>query len=290
VRTRWFDDEVVHALTAGGAPAVRAAVMVLTATGRVAVALAPPPPAPAPPRQVLVAGAGMDARAWRLPLPSGTAWYEVDAVGVLRAKARALAGGAGAGGVPTAVTTRDGAVPVASGGALARRGPPRHPLKAASLSFVAADLASPGWSAPLVAAGFDPAAPSVTVAEGLVMYLPGEAGAASFLRELAAVAAPGSVLLLVAVTAATAADARARANGAGLMAAWTFGCDPDPAPLLAACGWRVVGVDTRSDMARRYAAPGREWGFPVRPASPVRAERESLFVVAVRAPMGGGRG
>ena len=152
---------------------------------------------------------------------------------------------------------------------------------------VAADLASPGWSAPLVAAGFDPAAPSVTVAEGLVMYLPGEAGAASFLRELAAVAAPGSVLLLVAVTAATAAAARARANGAGLMAAWTCGCDPDPAPLLAACGWRVVGVDTRSDMARRYAAPGREWGFPVRPASPVRAERESLFVVAVR--VGGGR-
>jgi hypothetical protein len=40
--------------------------------------------------QVVLLGAGMDSRPWRLALPAGTAWFEVDRQDVLRAKASTL--------------------------------------------------------------------------------------------------------------------------------------------------------------------------------------------------------
>lgn len=259
VRTRWFDDNLVAALT-GDLWAVRVR---LEASGdSVTVTLVPAQTAPAP-TAVVLAGAGMDARAWRLPLPPGTAWVEVDGAAVLRVKKRDLAraGAACAAGAPGRI---------------------RFPLTASSVSFVAADLAAPGWAAAVRAALPEAAraAPRVVVAEGLLMYL-GPIGAATFLRESAELCVPGSVLLAVSVTAATAAAARTRSHGSGLMAAWTFGCDPDPRPFFRANGWTVIAVDTRSDMARALP-PGYDFEFPVRPLAAPRPDRESLFIVAVR--------
>ncbi len=45
--------------------------------------------------QVVLLGAGMDTRAWRLELPPGVAWFEVDTADVLGAK-RAIMTRAGA--------------------------------------------------------------------------------------------------------------------------------------------------------------------------------------------------
>ena len=40
--------------------------------------------------QVVLLGAGMDSRAWRLELPPGTCWYELDQKDILAAKGAAL--------------------------------------------------------------------------------------------------------------------------------------------------------------------------------------------------------
>lgn len=136
VRTRWFDDEIVRCLTTGDACRVVAVALEAGRGGgdaRVAVSLSAPPPRRAhPPRQVVSCGAGMDARPWRLPLPPGTAWFDVDDGRVLAAKRRLLAA-AGAGGVP------------GDGQPTPSPSPPRHPLRAASLAFVEADVAAPRW-------------------------------------------------------------------------------------------------------------------------------------------------
>ena len=49
--------------------------------------------------------------------------------------------------------------------------PASHTLKAASWSPVAVDLGHKGWSEDLAGQGFDPAVPTVWLAEGLLMYL-----------------------------------------------------------------------------------------------------------------------
>ena len=40
--------------------------------------------------QVVLLGAGMDTRPWRLPLPAGTLWLEVDQADVAAAKKKLL--------------------------------------------------------------------------------------------------------------------------------------------------------------------------------------------------------
>ena len=84
----------------------------------------------------------MDARAWRLPWPDGTTVYELDQAKVLDFKLSTL--------------QRRGSQPTAQ------------------LVSVAVDLRQ-DWPTALQEAGFDPAAPSVWSAEGLVRYLPAKA-------------------------------------------------------------------------------------------------------------------
>eukprot|EP00887_Chlorella_sp_A99_P003190 scaffold9.g3190.t1 len=99
--------------------------------------------------QVVVLGAGMDSRPWRLEsLPevrwSGVAWFEVDQPGSVAEKQGELEllGAALAPGASNAA----------------------HPLRVATWT-------QPSWLGALRAAGFDPAKPTVWVAEGLLMYL-----------------------------------------------------------------------------------------------------------------------
>ena len=279
IRTRWFDDEIVQALETGRGAAVEVG---MTPHGdRLSLTITPPTPTPTPPRQVVALGAGMDARPWRLPLPPGTRWWEVDVDRVLAVKGGLLTRAARAGGVPMDLVTTSGWQPLPQPRA------PRtiaHPLHAATLAFVAADVGARGWGHALATAHHDATTPTLFIAEGIIMYMDGEAGAAALLSEAASIAAPGSLLLVVSVTAAAAAAARARANKQFARSAWTFGCDAiHPERLLAATGWRVVGADTRSDMARRYATAigGRPLEFSVRPPG-TRSQGESLFMVAER--------
>lgn len=164
IRTKWFDDQLEASL---GMPLDSAAA---ASQDYLAV------PAPgAAPRQVVVLGSGMDSRPWRLKLPAGLHWYEVDRADVLQAKEAAL-GAAGAElGEPATPMRRSYSV-----NALLERkigsfdhhaaGAGAHPLRAELWSAVAADLGDPSWVKALVGAGFDTSKPTAWVAEGCAFY------------------------------------------------------------------------------------------------------------------------
>ena len=113
-------------------------------------------------------GAGFDSRPWRMALPPGVRWFEVDQSEVVEAKREQLA--------------QLGAGFHASDAA--GRQQPMHPLRAASWAALAADLGQPGWSAALRERGLDSSQPIVWMLEGLLMYLTPEQVAA-LLAEMA---------------------------------------------------------------------------------------------------------
>jgi methyltransferase (TIGR00027 family) len=109
-------------------------------------------------RQAVILASGLDARAYRLPWPTGTTVYEIDQPQVIEFKSRTLAE---LGAQPTAF----------------RRA-------------VAIDLRD-DWPAALRAAGFETDQPSAWSAEGLLGYLPPEAQD-RLLDTITALSAPGS--------------------------------------------------------------------------------------------------
>lgn len=108
--------------------------------------------------QAVILAAGLDARAWRLDWPAGSVVYELDQPKVLDFKAVTL--------------TSHGIAP------------------ATTYVGVPVDLRH-DWPAALVAAGFDPAAPTAWAAEGLLPYLTSEAQDVLFER-IASLSASGS--------------------------------------------------------------------------------------------------
>jgi methyltransferase (TIGR00027 family) len=176
VRVRWFDDLIVSA-----APQAR---------------------------QVVLLGAGLDTRAFRLDLPAGLDWYEVDRHEVFAAKDNVLAG----------------RVP----------GCRRH--------IVAGDVGG-GWNSALLGAGFDRGARTLWVAEGLFFYLT-EQAILELLREAAEMSGPGS-LFAADVTGTAGLDSAVmrpyrewcERNGVPP----PFG-SADPRALFAAGGWRSEHV------------------------------------------------
>jgi methyltransferase (TIGR00027 family) len=109
-------------------------------------------------RQVVILASGLDSRAYRLDWPAGTTVYEIDQPQVLAYKSTTLA--------------ENGVTPSAD-----RR-------------EVAIDLRQ-DWPAALRAAGFDPAARTAWLAEGLLMYLPADAQDRLF-TQIGELSAPGS--------------------------------------------------------------------------------------------------
>ncbi len=197
-------------------------------------------------RQVVLLAAGLDARAYRLPWPLGTRLWELDQPAVLAAKDAALAA--------------EGAEPSCE-----RR-------------TVPVDLAEPDWPRALAAAGFDPAAPSAWLVEGLLMYLD-EAAVRSLLAATAALAAPGSWLgadLFNTVVLASPLLRPLLALVAAQGAPWRFASD-DPAALFAAAGWQA-GVTE----AREAGASYGRWPFLIEPRRLRRVPRYYL-VAAQRA-------
>ncbi|MBC2876989.1 MULTISPECIES: SAM-dependent methyltransferase [Streptomyces] len=203
VRTRYFDD---HLLTVtGGAAAAPGVPGAPAPSGTPAPSGAPSTPGtPGAPRQLVLLAAGMDSRAYRLPLPT-TVLYEVDRPDLLRLKESLLGDAA-----PRC----------------ARRVP------------VGADLAA-DWAGPLTAAGFRPGEPACWLVEGLTQYLE-EGDVLRLLDRITELSAPGSHLLTDFVAGSLFHDPAVRPmlsflerSGAG----WRYGTD-EAAPLFTERGWR----------------------------------------------------
>ncbi|MCS0605814.1 SAM-dependent methyltransferase [Streptomyces sp. LP11] len=164
-------------------------------------------------RQVVLLGAGLDSRAYRLDWPPGCTVHEIDTEEVLTFK--------------QAVLDRADAVP------------------AAERRTLAADLRH-DWAEALLDTGFDPAEPTAWLAEGLLLYLP-----ASAERRLIAtvdrLSASGSGLAYE--IKEVSESPRVRANPVYVAARQRLGIDllslfdtrprPDSAGELADRGWTV---------------------------------------------------
>ncbi|HET7311196.1 MAG TPA: SAM-dependent methyltransferase [Mycobacteriales bacterium] len=170
-------------------------------------------------RQVVVLGAGLDTRAFRLEVPDPDVhWFELDLPDVLAFK--------------QAVLEAEGAVP---------RGH-RTPI--------AVDLAA-DWSAALQVAGFCLASPTAWLAEGLLVYLD-RATAEHVLTAATALSAPGSRLAaergeLAAQLAATSGSERLDEASA----LWQGGLDDGVIAWLSAHGWHPTEYDV-ADVATSY--------------------------------------
>jgi O-methyltransferase involved in polyketide biosynthesis len=114
--------------------------------------------------QVVLLGSGMDTRPWRLNLPTGVAWFEVDRHDVLAAKRAELTRS----GVKFTSAATAAAAAAGSGSSSDSS---RVELRASSWSYAAVDLQVSGWTAELLAAGLDPGLPTAWLAEGLLYYL-----------------------------------------------------------------------------------------------------------------------
>lgn len=200
-------------------------------------------------RQAVLLGAGLDTRAFRLELPSDCVVFEIDRPGVLAFKQRVL--------TDLSVAPKAKRVPV--------------PV----------DLRE-GWVSALTTAGFDPAAPSVWLAEGLLFYLPGPAE--TFLIDTVDKLATGGSALafeaklekdLEAYRDSAIYTATREQIGIDLLHLFDKGPRPDSAGDLTAKGWSTA-MHTPFDFTRRHrrgplpepndALEGNRWVFAHKPA------------------------
>jgi len=173
-----------------------------------------------PAGQVVLLGAGLDTRAWRLSLPARTTVYELDYPEVLAAKLAVL----------------------------------READVATDRRAVPADLRA-DWVQQLLAAGFDPMTATVWIAEGVLFYLTSSqvddllAGAATLSARDCVLAADTFGTGLLRLPAMRALVERRARRGAAL----PF-CTDTPRDLLARAGWRP---DSVLDLGAQGANYGR---------------------------------
>ena len=232
-RSWWFDRAIMIALTS---PAVQATKGWLSA--RLTSSARGPS---APPRQLVMLGSGMDSRAWRLPLPPGLKWFEVDREDVLEAKKVAL--------------TRAGAeIPGEMG--------VQHPLRCARWAGVPADVREESLIGALQSQGFDIQEPTVWVLEGALMYLQ-QAEVAALFVVLARASALGSSLIGHALTEEMIQKVQIAQNNniqdvpgvdlysPAVVRAWQSGLPLDPKPTLDAAGWSLEEMTTMAKIANQ---------------------------------------
>ncbi len=199
-------------------------------------------------RQVVLLGAGLDTRAFRLDWPPDCVVLEIDRAGVLAFKHRVL--------------TDLSAAP------RAKRVPVPVDLRA-------------DWATALTTAGFDPAVPSVWLAEGLLFYLPGPAET-YLIDTVDRLATAGSALAFEAKLEKDLLEYRDSAIytatreriGIDLLRLFDKGPRPDSAGDLTAKGWST-SVHTPFDFTRRHgrgplpepndALEGNRWVFAHKP-------------------------
>ncbi|MFD4829467.1 class I SAM-dependent methyltransferase [Streptomyces uncialis] len=199
-------------------------------------------------RQVVLLGAGLDSRAFRLDWPPGCVVYEIDREGVLAFKHKVLDG--------LSATPKAARVPVA------------------------VDLRA-DWVTALAAAGFDPAAPSVWLAEGLLFYLP-PAAETYLIDTVHRLSAQGSALAfevklekdLLVYRDSPLYTSTAQQIGIDLLSLFAREPRPDSAGDLVAKGWST-SVHTPFEFTHRHgrgplpeendALAGNRWVFADKP-------------------------
>ncbi|MFH8935359.1 class I SAM-dependent methyltransferase [Streptomyces griseosporeus] len=175
-------------------------------------------------RQVVLLGAGMDSRAFRMNWPYGTRLFEVDTAAPLDFK--------------DAVLRQERAV------AQCER------------ITVAVDLRE-DWPDALAAAGHDPAEPTVWIAEGLLIYLPEDA-VEQLLARISAQSAAGSRMGLTLGSCGVIERYGADAAPGSAASMWVSETPDDPVAWLARHGWEAESHSLRE----RAAAYGRPFNTP----------------------------
>ncbi|MET8050141.1 class I SAM-dependent methyltransferase [Streptosporangium sp. NPDC005286] len=176
-------------------------------------------------RQVVLLGAGLDTRAFRLGWPPDRVIYEIDRDGVLAFKHHVLDGLAA---IPTAT---------------------RRPI--------AADLRD-DWTQSLLSTGFDPAVPTAWLAEGLLLYLPPTAER-RLIDTLDHLSAEGSTLAFEVKLGVESPEVRAgpvyvatrQQIGVDLLALFDGEPRPDSAGHLRELGWSTA-THTPFDFTRHH--------------------------------------
>ncbi|MFE1950010.1 SAM-dependent methyltransferase [Streptomyces sp. NPDC059524] len=194
-------------------------------------------------RQVVLLGAGMDSRAFRMDWPEGTRLFEVDTAAPLDFKASVL-----------------------------RR---ERAVARCERITVAADLRE-DWPRALAAAGHDAAAPTVWIAEGLLIYLPEDA-VELLLARIGAQSAAGSRMGLTLGSRGAIERFGADAAPGSAASLWVSEMPEDPVGWLAGHGWQAACHTLRE----RAAAYGRPVSTP-----PQLVERSGGLVSAIRMPVG----
>ncbi|MFE5326678.1 class I SAM-dependent methyltransferase [Embleya sp. NPDC056575] len=200
-------------------------------------------------RQVVLLGAGLDARAFRLEWPSDCVIFEVDREGVLAFKHDVLDG--------LSAVPKSARVPI--------------PI----------DLRG-DWVGALTDAGFRPGAPSVWLAEGLLFYLPRPAET-YLIDTVDRLSTGGSAFAFEVKLEKDLWEYRdspiytstKHQIGIDLLALFAHGARPDSAGELAGKGWSTT-IHTPFDFTRRHgrgplpehndALAGNRWVFASKPA------------------------
>jgi methyltransferase (TIGR00027 family) len=190
-------------------------------------------------RQVVLLGAGMDSRAFRMDWPEGTRLFEVDTAAPLDFKASVLR--------------------------------QERAVARCERITVPVDLRD-DWPGALAAAGHDPAAPTVWIAEGLLIYLPEDA-VELLLARIGARSAIGSRMGLTLGTRGVIERFGADAVPGSPASMWVSEMPDDPVGWLGRHGWEADCHTLRE----RAAVYGRPISTP-----PQHAEGPGGLVSAVR--------
>lgn len=169
-------------------------------------------------RQVVILGAGLDARAFRLPWTAETQVYEVDRPAVMEYKRAILA----------------------------------DLLPGCQRHEIAADL-NQDWVAPLLQQGYQREVPTIWLLEGVLMYLTA-AAVDRLLQTISDLSRAGSWLGLDCVSVRSV-ESGVQSQGR-VRRHWRFGTD-EPEQLLAKYGWTATGVQPGDAGANfgRYSQP-----------------------------------
>lgn len=171
-------------------------------------------------RQVVLLGAGMDSRAYRMDWPAGTRLFEVDTAEPLDFKASVL--------------RQERAVP------------------RCERITVPVDLRE-DWPGALAEAGHDPAQPTVWIAEGLLIYLPEDA-VQTLLERVGALSAAGSRMGLTLASRGVIERFREDVAPGSPASMWVSEMPEDPVGWLNGLGWEAETFTLR-ERAEAYGRP-----------------------------------
>jgi methyltransferase (TIGR00027 family) len=171
-------------------------------------------------RQVVLLAAGLDTRAYRLPWPAGVRLYELDLPEVLAFKDRVLTD--------------------------------RKAEPSCARTTLGVDLRG-DWPERLTGAGYDPAARTAWLIEGLLVYLTAEE-AAELLTRVGSLSATGSQVSFERNNAASVIAEQDRGGIDEYASLWKGGLGEDTAAWLNAHGWHTE-IHELTEVAASYGRP-----------------------------------